>query len=269
MQKYILEIYRNDKDGWMPVSTSKYDYGDADGVLDRLSSIDPNHKYRLVSVKVNNNPIKPSSPMFHSELPFEVLRDTIIVCRPFNDPTEFQIVAVVDASEVGIEAAKDNAKFIVDACNNYPPIAAHKERYAQMKDEQFQKVYAKYHEQEEIFKKSIVDDKPVTNDRAKVQALAEDMIKKLTTVDDLTTEGLGFADNEKKELTSTWNEITPAPKEILNGFYRINHGKTAIVNAVNTLEKIKEICSNNLYEEDAIPEIRRLPGMEDSNREDL
>jgi hypothetical protein len=172
--------------------------------------------------------------MLHSEPPFEVLRDTIIVNRPFNDPTEFQIVAWVDASEVGIEAARDNAKLIVEACNNFSLMVAHKEWYAQMKDEQFQKVYAKYHKQ------------------------AEEIFKKITTVDNLATEGLGFADNEKKELTSTWNEVTPAPKEILNGFYRMK------------LEKIKEICSNNaLYEEDAIPEIRKLLGIEDSNGKDL
>ena len=57
--------------------------------------------------------------MYHMNLPLEILRDTIIVNRPYNDPTEFQIVAVVDSSECGLEAAKDNAKFIVEACNSY------------------------------------------------------------------------------------------------------------------------------------------------------
>ena len=57
--------------------------------------------------------------MCHMNLPLEILRDTIIVNRPYNDPTEFQIVAVVDSSECGLESAKDNAKFIVEACNNY------------------------------------------------------------------------------------------------------------------------------------------------------
>jgi hypothetical protein len=59
------------------------------------------------------------NPLFHSERPWEVLRDTIIVNRPFNDPTEFQVIAWVDASECGREAAKDNARFIVEAVNNY------------------------------------------------------------------------------------------------------------------------------------------------------
>jgi hypothetical protein len=59
------------------------------------------------------------NPLYHSERPWEILRDTIIVNRPYNDPTEFQIIAVVDASECGLEAAKDNARFIVEACNNY------------------------------------------------------------------------------------------------------------------------------------------------------
>jgi hypothetical protein len=63
------------------------------------------------------------NPLFHSERPWEVLRDTIIVNRPYNDPTEFQIVAVVDASECGLEAAKDNAKFIVEAVNKYDELA--------------------------------------------------------------------------------------------------------------------------------------------------
>ena len=57
--------------------------------------------------------------MYHMNLPLEILRDTIIVNRPYNDPTEFQIVAVVDSSECGLEAAKNNAKFIVEACNSY------------------------------------------------------------------------------------------------------------------------------------------------------
>ncbi|MFA5152262.1 MAG: hypothetical protein WC554_06885 [Clostridia bacterium] len=52
-------------------------------------------------------------------LPLEILRDTIIVIRPFTDKTEFRIVAVVDASEIGLEAAKAYAKRIVEAVNNY------------------------------------------------------------------------------------------------------------------------------------------------------
>lgn len=59
--------------------------------------------------------------MYHMNLPLEILRDTIIVIRPFTDKTEFRIVAVVDASEIGLEAAKAYAKRIVEAVNNYTP----------------------------------------------------------------------------------------------------------------------------------------------------
>jgi predicted ATPase with chaperone activity len=59
------------------------------------------------------------NPQFHLELPLEVLRDTIIVHRPFDDKTEFQIIAWMDSSECGREAAKENAKLFVEAVNNY------------------------------------------------------------------------------------------------------------------------------------------------------
>ena len=141
MTNYIIQRYYQD-DGWLPTSRQELDAKEANYILSHLSSIDPANKYRLVPVNsVNNDPIEPSSPLFHSERPWEVLRDTIIVNRPYNDPTEFQIVAVVDASECGLEAAKDNAKFIVEAVNNYPLIEAHKEWVEQMKDPKVKAVY--------------------------------------------------------------------------------------------------------------------------------
>lgn len=57
--------------------------------------------------------------LYHSKSPFEVLRDTIIINRPFSDQTEFEIIAFVNAMETGTEVARYNAEFIVEAMNHY------------------------------------------------------------------------------------------------------------------------------------------------------
>ena len=155
--------------------------------------------------------------MYHMNLPLEILRDTIIVNRPYNDPTEFQIVAVVDSSECGLEAAKDNAKFIVEACNNYPLIKEHKKWVEQMKDPKVKSTY--------------------------------DIYKKLTRIQNSPLEELGVADNDYPGIPHDKIMVDRAQYERMTNFVLGIFGALPIpphtlVSVTDFVSDVQKLCSD-------------------------